>query len=317
MTGAPGDAAHAGEGPTKGGVEMKAQDLFEQVAADLVAAIEAGADRWEMPWGRLAAGIPRSVDDRAYRGWNALVLAMVAGDRGWTSSRWATYRGWQRHGCQVRRGERGTHVVLWKPTERHEESDDGDDVARRSLLARTFTVFAAEQVDGSERYLTSPVELTEPERIGLADTYFASVGAEVAHGGDRACYVPALDRIHLPLLAQFDDLAAYYSTSAHEHVHWTGHRNRMARDLSGRFGDQAYGAEELIAELGAAFWCAQFGLEQATRQDHAAYLSGWLQILREDPRALVAVCGNAQRAVDFLNERAGWSTKQDAEPISA
>src|SRR3954451_19057564 len=120
---------------------MKAQVLFEQVTADLVAAIEAGASDWHMPWRRLAAGLPRSADGRAYRGWNALVLAMVAADRGWTSSTWATYNAWKRHGAQVRRGERGTQVVLWKPTERHETTDDGDESVHRSLFARAFTVF--------------------------------------------------------------------------------------------------------------------------------------------------------------------------------
>jgi antirestriction protein ArdC len=298
---------------------MKAQDLFEQVTADLVAAIEAGATDWQMPWRRLGAGLPRSVDKRPYRGWNALVLAIVAGDNGWTSARWATYRGWQRHGCQVRRGERGTHVVLWKPTERHEPADDGTDGVHRSLFARTFTVFAAEQVDGADRYVTPPVDVPESEHIEQAERYFAAVGADIVSGGDRACYAPALDRIHLPHAAQFDTPAAYYSTAAHEHTHWTGHRDRLARDLSGRFGDHAYGAEELIAELGAAFWCAQFELEQATRHDHAAYLGDWLRILKTDPRALVAACGHAQRAVDLLNDRAGWSAAADAddEPLSA
>lgn len=285
---------------------MKAQDLFEQVTADLVAAIEAGASDWQMPWRRLGAGLPRSVDDRPYRGWNALVLAMVASDRGWPSARWATYRGWQRHGAQVRKGERGTHVVLWKPIERHEQTDTGDDSVHRSLFARTFTVFAAEQVDGADCWL-APIHLPECERIEQADAYFAAIAADVVHGGDRACYVPALDRIHLPQLGQFDSPAALYTTSAHEHTHWTGHADRLARDLSGRFGSDAYGAEELVAELGAAFWSAQFGLEQATRHDHASYIGDWLRILKSDPRALVAACSHAQRAVDLLNELAGWS----------
>lgn len=284
---------------------MKAHDLFEHVTADLVAAIEAGASDWRMPWRRLGAGLPRSVDGRPYRGWNALVLAIVAGDRGWTSARWATYQGWQRHGAQVRKGERGTHVVLWKPTDRHEQNDDGVDEVRRSLFARTFTVFAAEQVDGGDRWMTN-AKVPEGERIVRADRYFTAIAADVVHGGDRACYVPALDRIHLPHLGQFDTPAAYYTTAAHEHTHWTGSADRLARDLSGRFGSDAYGAEELVAELGAAFWSAQFGLEQATRQDHAAYLGDWLRILRSDPRALVAACGHAQRAIDLLNERAGW-----------
>ena len=129
--------------------------------------------------------------------------------------------------------------------------------------------------------------------------------------GDRACYVPALDRIHLPERGQFDSPAAYYTTAAHEHTHWTGHPSRLARDLSGRFGSDAYGAEELVAELGAAFWSAQFGLEQATRQDHAAYLGDWLRILRADPRAIVAACGHAQRAVDLLNKLASWTPTTD------
>ena len=106
---------------------------------------------------------------------------------------------------------------------------------------------------------------------------------------------------------QFDRPSDFYSTSAHEHTHWTGHADRLGRDLSGRFGDHTYGAEELIAELGAAFWCAQFELGQATREDHAAYLGDWLALLQSDSRALVAACGHAQRAVDHLNTLAGWS----------
>lgn len=286
---------------------MKAEELFEAVTADLVAAIECGAKDWRMPWHRLGAGLPRSADGRVYRGWNALVLAMVAADRGWTSTIWATYNAWKRHGAQVRRGERGTQVVLWKPTERHETTDDGGDSLHRSLFARAFTVFAAEQVDGAERVSKPIAEASELQGIEAIETFFARVGANVVHGGDQACYVAAFDRIHLPHCHQFDEVSDYYSTSAHEHTHWTGHADRLGRDLSGRFGDHAYCAEELIAELGAAFWCAQFELAQATREDHAAYLADWLALLQSDSRALVAACGHAQRAVDHLNALAGWS----------
>ena len=136
---------------------MKAQDLFEKVTADLITAIEDGASGWRMPWQCLAGGTPTSVDGRPYRGWNTMVLAMVAADRGWPSNRWATYRAWQRHGCQVRRGERGTRVVLWKPTERP-RADESDEKAQssRSLIARVYTVFAAEQADGSDRFVPQP-----------------------------------------------------------------------------------------------------------------------------------------------------------------
>jgi antirestriction protein ArdC len=297
--------------------EMNAQDLFEKVTADLITAIEHGAKDWRMPWHQLgSAGMPHKVDGRAYRGWNALVLAMVAGDRGWTSSTWATYNGWKRHGGQVRRGERGTQIVLWKPTERRDTTDAGDEAVRRSIFARAFTVFAAEQVDGAEHCISVAEMPPIEQRIESADTYFATVGALVVHGGDRACYIQAADRIHLPHRHQFDQPGNYYSTAAHEHVHWTGQYDRLDRDLSGRFGDNAYGAEELVAELGAAFWCAQFGLEQATRDDHAAYLGDWLRLLESDARALVAACGHAQRAVDLLNELAGWSTQQATDDLA-
>jgi antirestriction protein ArdC len=284
---------------------MDASGLFEQVTAELVAAIESGASGFRMPWHRLAVGgLPHSVDGRPYRGWNSLVLGLTAADRGWSST-WATYRGWQRHDAQVRRGERGTHVVLWKPTETATADGSGEGGSRRSLFARTFTVFAAEQVDGAEAFLTHAPVRSECERIADADAYFAAVGADVVHGGDVACYVPSTDTIRLPWLAQFDRASDYYSTAAHEQVHRTGHKSRLNRDLSGRFGDYAYGAEELIAELGAAFWCAQFGLVQATRDDHARYIGDWLALLQSDSRALVAACGQAQRAIDWLNTAAG------------
>lgn len=198
---------------------MKAEDLFEKVTADLIAAIENGAKDWRMPWHRLGSGgLPRSADGRAYRGWNALVLAMVAADRDWTSSTWATYNAWQRRGAQVRRGEHGTQVVLWKQTERHESTEDGDESVRRALLARTFTVFAAEQVDGAEHLVSSAPDTTDAQRIESAETYFAAVGADVVHGGDRACYVPALDRIHLappPPVRRARDLLLHCGARAH------------------------------------------------------------------------------------------------------
>jgi antirestriction protein ArdC len=236
------------------------------------------------------------------------VLAITAADRGWSSSTWATYQAWQRHGGQVRRGERGTHVVLWKPIDRRtgEYQADDEDGHGPSLFARTFTVFAAEQIDGTDPVRNAADPVDESARLDLAERYLERLGASVVYGGDVACYVPATDVIRMPEFTRFEQPADFYSTAAHEHVHWTGHRARLDRDLSGRFGDRAYGAEELIAELGAAFWCAQFQLEQATRADHAAYLGDWLSLLRQDARALVAACGQAQRAIDYLNTSAGW-----------
>lgn len=302
---------------------MRAEDLFETITQQLIADIESGAaGQWRMPWHTLAdAGTPTSIDGRPYRGANALWLPMVAAAHGWTSGVFGTYKAWQRHGAQVRRGERAVQVILWKPTQPKTDDDrDSDDTpARRPrLLARAYSVFAAEQCDGTDEILAARAERLAqrdtPERIEEAERYFAAVGATVVEGGNRACYRSATDTIHLPTLAQFDHAALFYGTSAHEHVHWTGHTDRLDRDLSGRFGSDAYAAEELVAELGAAMWCAQAGLSAVTRTDHASYLAGWLRVLRSDARALVTVASRAQAAVDHLNTLAGHTTT-GTEPV--
>lgn len=293
---------------------MRADDLFTTITAQLIDDIETGkAGDWRMPWHTLAdAGTPESVDGRRYRGLNSIWLPMVAAAHGWTSGIWATYRGWQRHGAQVRRGERAAQVVLWKQT-RPDDTDhtDSDDEPRRPrLLARAYAVFAAEQVDGADEILArrqQPARDT-PERIDAAETFFAAVGAHVERGGNRAYYQPATDEIHVPDLDRFELAPNFYATLAHEHAHWTGHPTRLARDLTGRFGDDSYAAEELVAELAAAMWCAQHGISAVTRPDHAAYLAGWLRILRADSRALITASSKAQAAVDHLNTAAGHTT---------
>ena len=108
---------------------MHANDLFTTITAQLIDDIETGAaGTWRMPWHHLAdAGTPTSIDERPYRGMNALWLAMVAAAHDWTSGTLGTYRAWQRHGAQVRRGERAAQVVLWKPTPRTDKTTTGDD----------------------------------------------------------------------------------------------------------------------------------------------------------------------------------------------
>jgi antirestriction protein ArdC len=295
---------------------MRAEDLFAEITNQLIADIETGAaGDWRMPWHTLAdAGTPVSVDGRRYRGMNSVWLPMVAAARGWTSGVWATYRGWQRHDAQVRRGERATQVVLWKQT-RPDTDDTGDEqTSRPRLFARAYAVFAAEQVDGADEIVARHhhTDRDTPDRVGAAEAFFSTVGGHVIEGGNRAYYQPATDEIHVPTLSQFDQAAHFYATLAHEHAHWTGHPTRLNRDLTGRFGDDSYAAEELVAELAAAMWCAQHGISAVTRPDHAAYLAGWLRILRADTRALVTASSKAQAAVDHLNTRAGRIT--DAEP---
>ena len=291
---------------------MHANDLFLRITEQLIADIEAGTSTWKMPWHTLASlGTPTNLDGRPYRGLNSIWLPLVAESNGFTSGIHGTYASFRRHGFQIRRGSTGCPVILWKASEPKagETTDDSDEQQTgRRLIARTFTVFAAEQADGTEELIarrTQARSLPVGDRLDEADRYAAATGATIIEGGNRAYYEPAADIIHVPQRGQFDAAELFASTRLHELVHWTAKPDRVGRDLTGRFGSEAYAAEELVAELGAAMWCAQTGIAAATRQDHAEYLGGWLGILRADPRALVTVASKAQAAVDYLNTLAG------------
>jgi antirestriction protein ArdC len=271
---------------------MDRKQLYADVTAEVVRQIEAGAGTWRMPWHAIAeAGQPVNAStSNAYRGGNQVVLGMVAVSRGWSGT-WATYKQWQAMGAQVRKGEKSTYGVKWS-------SVDDRTTGERKLVPFTFCVFAAEQVDGYDA--PAKVERDTPERVAAAEVFFDALGADVRHGGNRAAYSPAPDFIVLPNLDQFDDAPSYYSTRAHESAHWTGHASRLDRNLSTKFGSDAYAAEELVAELSAAFTCARLGLSMAPRPDHAPYLASWLRVLRADTSAIFTAASKAQGATDFL-----------------
>lgn len=123
-------------------------------------------------------------------------------------------------------------------------------------------------------------------------------GARFRQGGARAFYVPATDEIHLPPRAAFSNAGGFYNVALHELTHWSGHPSRCQRDLTGRFGDSGYAAEELIAEMGSAYLCAHCSIDGELR--HAGYLQSWLKVLRSDKRAIFTAAAHAQRAADYI-----------------
>ena len=267
-------------------------DIYQRITDRIAAAIEAGAGKWRMPWHPGADGaapvLPvNAATGKPYRGVNTVVLWAAAQAEGYPSAIWATYRQWAELGAQVRKGERASPVVFWKISDKEEQDDavEGEEDGRRSrVFARGYSVFNAAQVDG---YAAPALPmLPEAERIGHAEAFFAAIGADIRRGGARACYVPSLDQIRMPPFEAFRDPVAYYATLAHEATHLTGHPSRCNRELRGRFGEEAYAAEELIAELGAAFLCADLALAPEPRPDHAAYVASWLKVLRGDKRAI-------------------------------
>jgi antirestriction protein ArdC len=288
-------------------------DIYQAITDRIVAQIEQGVGEWRMPWHsrERSLALPGNITGRAYRGVNVPMLWATAAAFGYQSPIWATYKQWQERGAQVRKGEKAAMVVFWKSTEiKVGETEDGSDEIERHLIARGYFVFNAGQVDGFDaakvgRIGPTPEDLCEDQRIAAAEQFFAHTGSAVRHGGNRAFYTPSGDFIQMPEFAQFRDTQSYYSTLAHEHTHWTGTKSRLDRQFGARFGDAAYAFEELVAELGAAYLCAALGLFNEPREDHAAYLAGWLRVLKADKKAIFTAAAKAQAAVDFLQGAAG------------
>lgn len=289
-------------------------NIYRRVSDRIIAAIEDGTAKgkdWRMPWHRrrdagAPTSLPMNVTSRSgYRGINTVILWGEAKARGYEVGQWGTYRQWKALGAQVRGGEKATTVVYWQFPDRSttDDTQEGEEEGRRRApWAKAYSVFNVAQVEGYAAPADVVPVLPEERRIAAAEGFFSRLsGLHVQHGGTRAFYVPATDQVQMPRFADFHDAEGYYGTLAHEVTHWTGHSSRLARDLSGRFRTEAYAAEELVAELGAAFLSATLGLATEPREDHAQYVAGWLELLRGDPRAIFTAASKAQRSADWLH----------------
>lgn len=282
---------------------MKAADLYEKVTDQIVATIESGdAGQWTAPW-HGTFGIPRNAQTgNTYRGGNILALWIAADAAGYTDPIWATYRQWETLGAQVRKGERATYAIKWIVKDAGDSGAEPGETSLNELdrraFPKAFALFNASQVDGYDL----PAKPSKIETIAYAETFFANVGATVTTGAPS--YSSARDTIALPPIGAFKSAEDYYATSAHEHGHWTGHKTRLDRQLANRFGSDAYAAEELIAELTAAFVCAHLGIATTPRPDHAQYLASWVKVLKADSRAIFAAATAAQAAADYLTAAA-------------
>jgi len=270
---------------------------YEDITNKIVQAIESGAAKasgWKMPWHTSGGGRPMNVlTGRTYTGVNTLNLWLDMQQKGYNSPVWGTLRQWNEAGAKIRKGERSSMVVFWKDLPQ-KESKDGEDANKRFVL-KTSYAFNTAQVDGYEQ--PEPIQAWEP---CAADKLVAAAGIDVRFGGGRAYYHQLLDFVQLPYLSDFHSVAGFQSVLLHEAAHWTGHKDRLAREFGKRFGDQAYAFEELVAELSAAFLCADLGVSNTPRDDHAEYVASWLRVLKNDPRAIFTAASQASKAAEFL-----------------
>lgn len=285
------------------------RDIHNEITRQIIAAIEAGAGDFQMPWHQAGSGLSRPVNaltGNAYRGINILSLWVSAQFNHYSCGLWATYRQWADLGAQVRKGEKSSPVVFYKELDIDRvDPTTGATEADTIFIAKSSAVFNADQIDGFTRP-DEPVRRDLTERLDAAERFVVATKADIAHGGGRAFYRPSTDNIQMPDRDRFIGSAtstpteSYYSTLLHELTHWSGHERRLNRDLQPRFDKRAYAMEELVAELGAAYLCADLGIALEPRKDHADYIADWLGALREDTKAIFTAAAAASRAAEFL-----------------
>lgn len=284
------------------------RDIHAEITNQLIAAIESDPGKPTLPWRRSSAPLfmpENALTKKPYNGINIVSLWVSAEVQGYTAPVWATYRQWSELGAQVRKGEKSSLVVFYKEYDADPKPDDDTDDGKRRV-ARASNVFNAAQVDGFE-LPSAPEPLGPIDRITAADRFVAATAAKIEHGGERAFYRPSTDHIQMPpedLFCGTDTLSrseSYYAVLVHELTHWSGAEHRLNRQFGKRFGDAAYAAEELVAEIGSAFLCAELGItEETPRADHAQYLAQWLGLLKDDSRAIFTAAAKASEAVAYL-----------------
>jgi antirestriction protein ArdC len=296
------------------------RDVYETITNLIVTELEKGVRPWFKPWsvehstGRIMR--PLRGNGVPYRGINVLMLWAEAEAKGYAAPIWMTFKQAEEHGAVVRKGEKGSLVVYADKFTKTEKNDQtGEESERQIPFLKGYTVFNVEQIKGlPERFYARERERIEPiQRIAHAEKFFAASGVTIEHGGNRAYYSQSTDHVQMPPFQAFIDPESYYATLAHECTHSTKHPKRLDREFGRkRFGDEGYAMEELVAELGAAFLCADLDLTPAPREEHAAYIVTWLKVLKDDKRAIVSAAAFAQKAADFLNERAANANQQQA-----
>lgn len=294
------------------------RDTYQDVTDRIVEALDAGVAPWVQPWQTPHVMPHNGVTKRLYSGVNVLLLWMTALERRYASPDWYTFNqacaavGLQRDdrgrwvyeaGKGVRKGEHGTYITLWRTITVRDASTaalPAEPTTRDVPLLRGYVVFNRAQIEGLPKTESVP-ELPEYERLQAVDQFVARTGAMVRE--ERTALTPSYaqepDVIEMPPLGCFHTVEDFYAALLHELTHWTGHRARLARDLSVRFGSSAYAKEELVAELGAAFLCAD--LQIPGRLQVPEYLAHWAHLLREDKRAIFRASSLARAAVEYLH----------------
>ncbi len=281
-------------------------DVYQIVTDKIVAMLEAGVVPWRRPW--TSAGLPRNlVTKKPYRGINHFLLSASK----YVSPFWLTLKQANELGGSVRKGEQSTVIVFWKVEQKEGETDEpGNEETQRRFLLRYYRVFNLEQCDLPQARLDKlpKIETHEHDPIEAAELIIANMPQrpELETAGSKAFYSSVTDRVTMPPRELFTSAEEFYGTLMHELCHSTGHPKRLARETiteAAPFGSATYSKEELCAEMGSAFLCAEAGISPVVIENQAAYVAGWLKKLHDDRKMIVIAAAQAQRAADFILDR--------------
>ena len=299
-------------------------NLYDEITTKIIAELEAGRVPWVQPWGTSAAraplGLPKNATtSRTYSGINVLILWGAVIEHGFPSQGWLTFRQALSLGGNVRKSERGTTVVYadrFTPEDDKRRARETGDEAHAIPFLKRYTVFNVAQCDGLPADIATvapppPPGLIEPR----VEALIRATGVDFRIGGNRAFYVPSQDYVMVPPPQAYFEPINWHRTALHELGHASGHHSRLNRDLSGSFGTKLYSVEEITAELIAAYSCAALGIVPTVR--HADYIGAWLEVLREDSRAIVRAASQASKAADWLLSFLPEDEQQPATPETA
>ncbi len=286
------------------------RDLYQTVTDRIMAQIEAGISPWMKPWTSSGPPVrPLRSTGQPYNGVNVLTLWLDAEEKGFSSPYWFGFQTALKMGAHVRKGEKGSAIVYANKLIKTEKTPDGEEQTKAIPFIKQSYVFNAAQIDGLPEHFyqaAQPVDRNAPDaRISRLDDFFRHTGADIRHGGGRAYYRIDRDFVQMPEYEDFQSGESYYATLAHEVTHWTRHPTRLDRDMGRKaWGDAGYSMEELVAEMGAAFLCADLGITPEVREDHASYIVSWLEVLKGDKRAIFTAASKASQAAEYLQDLA-------------
>ena len=278
-------------------------DVHQEITNKILKDLEAGTRPWVQPW-TVSGCTQRPIRSNGvpYNGINVLLLWSAAIEFGYNSPRWMTFKQSLELGGCVRKGEKSEKVIFYKTLIKEAETEDDDD--RVIPMARAYSVFNVEQIDGLPEHYYTKSEPLAPigDRNADLDAWIANTGADIRHGGAKAFYQPTNDFIQMPNFEAFSSVEAYYATHLHELTHWTKKGNRLDRDLGRKqWGDEGYAREELVAEIGSAFLCADLNVSNVIRDDHSSYIDAWIKVLKGDKRAIFQAASMATKAAEYLH----------------